>query len=499
MSRRTSLVQPSCVIGENYVVQGLLGRAPWATTYAAFTVPNRHVAVKVLDPTLLSLPGVLEELELALVPVMQLADPVALRPLDAGEDDENGVFVVTPLCHSPSLAELVAVSPLGIHEVAELLTHVGRATASVPHLGLKASNVFVGPPPNQDVLLADFALDGLRRAHMRASDSPERTWLAPEQGVDPVDEPARADVYAAGLVACFALTGSPLEGNSPREHAARHRVDLGPAVDEVLRRALAPLPARRFATVSELAQALRASIDKQASGSIVAATTRHARATGQIRRFRLPENVADTRERSGASMPAKAEAEADGFDHLWATLPPPPSPGAEAPNPSGQVDRAVPPSPPTTRPPPNGTARMAPFKLPARHRPSGAPTAPPPPNRPPAPRGVPRFADAGPGSSAERRIDKTQMLGAFVMPPDHQVAKTQALSPFEMPRVPSIEGPRAPEPGNAFETTRRRRFSVGNLTRIVEFVRRHPLVLIAASAIVAFLSLVVAIASLLRR
>src|SRR5206468_1607013 len=81
----------------------------------------------------------------------------------------------------------------------------------------------------------------------------------------------RADVYALGLLAFHMLTGNPafiggtgaiksylqLHGPRPRPSS---KVDIDPAIDAPIIRALAPDPAERFATAGELCAALRAVI-----------------------------------------------------------------------------------------------------------------------------------------------------------------------------------------------------------------------------------------------
>jgi hypothetical protein len=434
-------------------VQGLLGRTPWATTYAALTVPNRHVALKLFDPALTSAPGVLEELEGALMGLTQVSDSVVLRPIDAGEDVERGMaFVVTSLCHYPTLAELVSISPLGLDETASLLARLGKTLdTTVPHLGLKPTNVFVGPPPDAELLLADFGIDVLRRAHLRALGSgqkPDATWLAPEQGATQVEEPARADVYAAGLLACFALTGKALPNTrgagqavAPGQHATAHGVTLSGGVIEILVRALAVEPSRRFASVSEFASALRGALGPRPTGAMAKATARHARATGRIRRFRLPGQ---------ASIPPSDPALAE------PTGPPPPT--TQTPTPGFDLVTPIVPSPipNPTAPGPNLTKRLPAFD------------APPPSKM--TMRGVPKF-DA---PVAPRAPDKTQRLSPFFVP-------TQ------------FANPQPPGPANDADTARRAKFSIRTMPMVVEIARRHALILAAVAVLIAVVCVVIAI------
>jgi serine/threonine-protein kinase len=83
---------------------------------------------------------------------------------------------------------------------------------------------------------------------------------------------AATDVYAIGLLAYHMLTGAPAFAGTPgvvqsylQIHGPRPRpsakVDIDPAIDEPIVRALAPDPKARYASPRELVDALRAIIE----------------------------------------------------------------------------------------------------------------------------------------------------------------------------------------------------------------------------------------------
>jgi hypothetical protein len=94
--------------------------------------------------------------------------------------------------------------------------------------------------------------------------------MAPEQmRGQSVDR--RTDIYALGLLSYHMLTGQPAFGGAPgvvqsylQVHGPRPRpsskVDIDPAIDEPIARALAPEPSARFADARGFSQALRAVI-----------------------------------------------------------------------------------------------------------------------------------------------------------------------------------------------------------------------------------------------
>jgi serine/threonine-protein kinase len=145
------------------------------------------------------------------------------------------------------------------------------------HRDVKASNVILGHDAigTRPVLL-DFGLVkllDLPGPSLTSSRSMLGTpaAMAPEQMKgQPVD--ARTDVYALGLLAYHMLTGAPAYGGTPglvqtylQHHGPRPRpsahVDIDPAIDEPIARALQPDPEARFASAGEFLAALRAVID----------------------------------------------------------------------------------------------------------------------------------------------------------------------------------------------------------------------------------------------
>jgi serine/threonine-protein kinase len=99
--------------------------------------------------------------------------------------------------------------------------------------------------------------------------------MAPEQmRGQPVD--ARTDVYALGLLAYHMLTGAPAFGapgvvqsylqiHGPRPRPSS-KVDIDPAIDEPIAKALAPDPNNRFPDTMTMLDALRAIIRPQQGG-----------------------------------------------------------------------------------------------------------------------------------------------------------------------------------------------------------------------------------------
>ena len=160
--------------------------------------------------------------------------------------------------------------------LAEGLAHAHER--GVLHRDLKPANVLLteeGQPMLLDFNLAqDVAAKRARPAPASAARLP---YMAPEhlaayQG-KPVDVDARADLYALGVILYELLTrrqpfdkhSGPLEDVIPQMVKDRLRPppsaralnpDISPAVDSILRRCLAPNPARRYQTARQLQEDL---------------------------------------------------------------------------------------------------------------------------------------------------------------------------------------------------------------------------------------------------
>jgi len=147
--------------------------------------------------------------------------------------------------------------------------------AGLVHRDVKASNVILARGAAVRPVLLDFGLvklvdqvgPGLTSSRSMLGTP---AAMAPEQmRGQPVDP--RTDIYALGLLAFHMLTGQPAFGGAPgvvqsylQVHGPRPRpsskVDIDPAIDEPVARALAPEPAARFGNARSFGEALRAVI-----------------------------------------------------------------------------------------------------------------------------------------------------------------------------------------------------------------------------------------------
>jgi eukaryotic-like serine/threonine-protein kinase len=263
-------------LGNRYEFERELGRGGAAIVYLAVDRKHqRRVAIKVLKPELAQALGAerfSREIEIA----ARLAHPNILAVHDSG-DAEELLYYVMPYVDGESLRDrLDREKQLSVDEAVRLAREIAGALAhahaqGVVHRDIKPANILLQAG---HAIVSDF---GIARAIGRAAgDRLTETGLAvgtpaymsPEQasGADEVD--ARTDVYALGCVVYEMLAGAPpFSGSTPQAILARKAVEsvpplrvvrdtVPPELEAVIEKALARVPADRFATARELAEAL---------------------------------------------------------------------------------------------------------------------------------------------------------------------------------------------------------------------------------------------------
>ncbi len=242
--------------------------------------PDECVAIKILHLELVRSIDALTRFQRELDAISRLHHPNVVRAIDHGTLGDGRPYLVLELLEGPSLREAIhdrgAIPPAEMLEVLQPLCDALAVAhdAGLVHRDVKASNVILARHPDGRLrpVLLDFGLVKLvdeTGPGLTSSRSMLGTpaAMAPEQmRGQPVD--ARTDVYALGLLAFHMLTGLPAFGGAPgvvqsylQIHGARPRpsskVDIDPAIDEPITRALASDPAARFASTRELVDALR--------------------------------------------------------------------------------------------------------------------------------------------------------------------------------------------------------------------------------------------------
>ena len=267
----------AAALADRYRLERELGAGGMATVYLAHDLRHeREVAIKVLHPDLGAALGAdrfLSEIKTT----ARLSHPHILPLLDSGAAD-GFLFYVMPLVTGETLrARLTRERQLPLDDALRIAREVADALQSAHALGIvhrdiKPENILL---QGGHALVADFGIalavqsaGGARMTQTGLSlGTPQ--YMSPEQAMGERTLDARADVYALGAVTYEMLAGDPpFTGSSVQAIVARLlaerptpittlRDTVPPAVEAVVLRALAKLPADRPATAQAFADALQ--------------------------------------------------------------------------------------------------------------------------------------------------------------------------------------------------------------------------------------------------
>jgi serine/threonine-protein kinase len=279
-------IQVGDVLAGKYRVERVLGAGAMGVVVAA-----RHVelgelrAVKFMRASLIQDAGAVERFMREARATARLKSRHVAKVHDIGRLPTGAPYIVMEHFEGSDLKTLLsargALPPAeAAHYVREACEAIGEAhAAGIIHRDLKPSNLFVAVEGGaRSVKVLDFGVAKL--ADAAGSDpNAEMTgtaevlgtplYMAPEQmrstrGVD-----GRADLWSLGVILYRALTGkTPFTGATTPEVCisvmvdepappSTLRADLPSGLDAVVMRCLAKNPEQRFATASELSEALR--------------------------------------------------------------------------------------------------------------------------------------------------------------------------------------------------------------------------------------------------
>jgi serine/threonine-protein kinase len=266
-----------------YHLDRLIGEGGFGQVWCARRQGDGQIAaIKVLHLELVQSVDALTRFQRELDAIERLHHPNVVRGLGHGTLEDGRPYLALEYIEGPSLREVLhergPMSPIEMLAILEPLCdalHVAH-DAGLVHRDVKASNVILARDRGRiRPVLLDFGLvklvdqvgPGLTSSRSMLGTP---AAMAPEQmrgqSVD-----ARTDIYALGLLAFHMLTGQPAFGGAPgvvlsylQVHGPRPRpsakVDIDPAIDGPIARALAPEPDARYPNARSLGAALRAVI-----------------------------------------------------------------------------------------------------------------------------------------------------------------------------------------------------------------------------------------------
>src|SRR5438093_168432 len=268
----------TAALAGRYRVERELGRGGMATVYLARDLRhNRGVAVKVLRPDIAGAIGAdrfLREIEIA----AQLSHPHILPLYDSGEAD-GLLYYVMPFVEGESLRDrLEREGQLPLEDALQITREVADGLAyahgrGLVHRDIKPENILI---TGGHAVIADFgiakavteAAGGRMTATGLAVGTP--AYMSPEQWAGSTTLDGRSDLYSLGCMLYELLVGeSPYAGTTPQVILARQSLEaipsvrlvrpaVRPGVEAAIVKALAKVPADRFASTLEFAAALTA-------------------------------------------------------------------------------------------------------------------------------------------------------------------------------------------------------------------------------------------------
>lgn len=259
-----------------YTIKRGIGVGGFGEVYYAVSDSGKEVALKRIQRNLdVELRGVSQ--------CLNLKHPHLVALFDIRYDDREQAWVVMEYVSGESLQEVIERNPNGLPEdqVQYWLTGIARGLAylhdhGIVHRDLKPGNLFL----DQGVVkIGDYGLSKFISCSCRSGQTESVGtfhYMAPEIGLGRYGK--EIDIYALGILLYEMLTGHvPFEGESSQEIIMKHLTadpDLGRLPEpyrQVVGRALAKDPERRFRSVGEMLSALIPEWDASPLAGVAAA------------------------------------------------------------------------------------------------------------------------------------------------------------------------------------------------------------------------------------
>ncbi len=271
-----SIERLSAALAGHYRIERELGQGGMATVYLAEDLKHRRkVAIKVLRPELAAVIGA-ERFVREIQTIAALQHPHILGLIDSGEANGTAYYVM-PFIEGESLRDrLTREKQLPVADAVRIATEVASALDyahrhGVVHRDIKPENILLH---DGAALVADFGIAlavsqaGVTRMTETGMSLGTPHYMSPEQAMGEREITARSDVYALGCVCYEMLVGEPpFTGPTAQAIVAKvmtaepasltaQRRSIPPVVDDAVLTALEKLPADRFSTAAEFADAL---------------------------------------------------------------------------------------------------------------------------------------------------------------------------------------------------------------------------------------------------
>ncbi|MGE5100261.1 MAG: serine/threonine-protein kinase, partial [Deltaproteobacteria bacterium] len=230
------------VVGR-YSLERELGRGGMGVVYLAREVLlDRPVAIKLLPPEFAARPELRDRFMREARTAARLSHPYIV-PIHSVDEIGGFVFIVMAYVDGGTLAQRLAThGPLPAHDVTRIMREVAWALAyahaqGVVHRDIKPANILLERGTGR-AMVADF---GIARLADTTGDTAVGVVLGTPEFMSPEQATAeeldgRSDLYALGIVAYLALTGTlPFSANTAQGVIAQHLTQPPPPIASVAR------------------------------------------------------------------------------------------------------------------------------------------------------------------------------------------------------------------------------------------------------------------------
>ena len=339
-------IKPGDVLGGKYRIERIIGQGGMGIVAGARHVElHQRVAIKVLPAHLTPDADLVERFMREARAAARLRSEHAVKVVDVGARSNGSPYIVMELLDGEDLGALSERGPLPIAESVDYILQACEAVAEAHALGimhrdLKPRNLFLTTRRlhgNPLVKVLDFGLaksmnleDRALTATATAMGSPR--YMSPEQMKASRAIDSRTDIWSLG-VCLYELVSAHVPFDAPTVPVLcamvlkdeptplpSLRPDVPPALWAIIQKCLMKDPARRHATVSELAAALEPFAPPHARGAgLRIAAVLRAVSSGSDRPGALGSGPEHDREntRIAASFDSRPRAERSASATLW--------------------------------------------------------------------------------------------------------------------------------------------------------------------------------------
>lgn len=267
------------MLADRYRVDQLIGEGAMGRVYQAqHILMRKKVAVKVLQPELMTVPESVQRFEREARAAGQIEHPHVAGATDFGKLEDGGIYLVLEFIEGVPLTRLIEAGPMSVSRALNIARQVASALDAahekgIVHRDLKPDNLLLLDNDDEGdfIKVLDF---GIAKVPIEPHEvgkpitqmgvvygTPE--YMAPEQALgQKVD--ARADLYALGVVMFEMLTGrrpylGPAVGllgqqlSTPLPKMSKvAKVKVPPAVEQVAAELLVPDPNKRTQDAKQL-------------------------------------------------------------------------------------------------------------------------------------------------------------------------------------------------------------------------------------------------------